>query len=196
MVQEFQRQCSAIHNVEFNRQTSHTGAHNNIEFNRQTSHGGAAHNIEFNRQTSHTAAAHNTEFNRQPSQTGATTHHHHHHHRKQPKESSHVFHVKTMDEYNSLLSHGKVIVIFTSRHCGPCKLMVPVCETLAKQHKNVKFLKVDLNDARLWDDMEISLDVLSLPTFKVYKDTTQVNKFVGARKQMLEETAANLAQAH
>ncbi|URE19018.1 Thioredoxin [Musa troglodytarum] len=80
-----------------------------------------------------------------------------------------------------------VILYFTATWCGPCRFMAPIYKTLAEKHRNVVFLKVDIdelgNDAHRWN-------VNSVPTFFFVKDGKEVDKVVGADKSGLERKIA------
>src|SRR4051812_15936081 len=75
---------------------------------------------------------------------------------------------------------GVVFVDFWAAWCGPCLLMAPRIEELARKYAsnpNVKIAKMDV-DAELQTSQ--ALRILSLPTFKVYVNGQEVDEFVGA----------------
>ncbi|XP_064971966.1 TPR repeat-containing thioredoxin TDX-like isoform X1 [Musa acuminata AAA Group] len=80
-----------------------------------------------------------------------------------------------------------VILYFTATWCGPCRFMAPIYKALAEKHRNIVFLKVDIdelgNDAHRWN-------VNSVPTFFFVKDGKEVDKVVGADKSGLERKIA------
>ncbi|XP_041077379.1 thioredoxin-like [Polyodon spathula] len=78
-----------------------------------------------------------------------------------------------------------VIVDFTATWCGPCKMISPIFESLAEQHKDVVFLKVDVDDAQ---DVAEMCNVSSMPTFQFFKNGQMVEEFSGANKDKLQET--------
>ncbi|XP_074557288.1 TPR repeat-containing thioredoxin TDX isoform X1 [Curcuma longa] len=79
--------------------------------------------------------------------------------------------------------HRLAILYFTATWCGPCRFMAPVFKTLAESHRDVVFLKVDIDelsdDAHRWN-------VNSVPTFFFVKDGKEVDKVMGADKSGLE----------
>ncbi|CAK7346303.1 unnamed protein product [Dovyalis caffra] len=47
-----------------------------------------------------------------------------------------------------------IVVDFTAAWCGPCKLIAPAVENLAKKLPNVTFLKVDVDELKEHDGKE------------------------------------------
>ncbi|KAK1174969.1 thioredoxin-like [Acipenser oxyrinchus oxyrinchus] len=78
-----------------------------------------------------------------------------------------------------------VIVDFTATWCGPCKMISPIFELLAEEHKDVVFLKVDVDEAQ---DVAEMCNVSSMPTFQFFKNGQKVEEFSGANKEKLKET--------
>lgn len=80
-----------------------------------------------------------------------------------------------------------VILYFTATWCGPCRFMGPVYKSLSEQHRNVVFLKLDIdqqgNIAHRWN-------VSSVPTFSCVINGKEIDKVVGADKTGLERKIA------
>lgn len=72
---------------------------------------------------------------------------------------------------------GTVMVDFYATWCGPCKMTGPIIEELATEKKDVKFVKVDVDQNQ---ELSSQYNVFSIPTFIVFKDGQPVNQFVGA----------------
>ena len=51
--------------------------------------------------------------------------------------------------------------------CGPCKMTGPIIEQLAEEVKNVKFVKVDVDQNQ---ELSSQYQVFSIPTFLIFKD--------------------------
>ncbi len=72
--------------------------------------------------------------------------------------------------------NGIVLVDFWAGWCTPCKIMAPAVERLAQQHKEnsqVKIVKLDV-DANPETAQQQS--VLSLPTFKLFFQGTELER--------------------
>ena len=72
---------------------------------------------------------------------------------------------------------GLVIVDFYADRCGPCKILAPIMEELAKEQEEVTVVKVDVDQAT---ELAGRYDVFSIPTVMIFKDGEEVDKMVGA----------------
>ena len=73
---------------------------------------------------------------------------------------------------------GAVAVEFTATWCGPCRLMAPVVEAVARDYAprlRVLQLDADANPATM-----TRFGVRGLPTMLVFRDGTLVERIVGA----------------
>lgn len=82
-------------------------------------------------------------------------------------------------EKEVLNSEVPVLVDFFATWCGPCKMMSPIVEELAKKVEGkAKVCKVDIDEER---DIAIKYGIMSIPTFIVFKNGEPVGKAVGMR---------------
>lgn len=89
----------------------------------------------------------------------------------------------TDDQFEAevLKSDIPVLVDFFATWCGPCKSMLPVVEELASEYEGkVKVVKVDIDDA---PETPGKFNVMSIPTFIMFKNGEAVNTFVGVRSK-------------
>lgn len=92
-----------------------------------------------------------------------------------------------------LQSEVPVLVDFYADWCGPCKMMAPVVEELAKAYEG----KVKIGKCNIDDEMEIAqkYNVMSLPTFIIFKGGEAVDTKVGAMSKDELENKINNALA-
>lgn len=86
-----------------------------------------------------------------------------------------------------VLDHkGMVFVDFYADWCGPCKMTSPIVEELSEEMKNVKFVKIDVDQNQ---ELSGQYSVFSIPTFIMFKDGQVANQFVGAsgKERFVEE---------
>lgn len=83
-------------------------------------------------------------------------------------------------ETEVLKAKGVVFVDFYATWCGPCKVTGPIIEQLADEMKNIKFIKIDVDQN---PELSSEYQVFSIPTFLIFKDGQVVNQFVGAQSK-------------
>ncbi len=72
---------------------------------------------------------------------------------------------------------GKIIVDFWASWCQPCKVMSPMFEELSKEIKNLKFAQINVDES---PDLASQFGVMSIPTFILFKDEKEIERFVGS----------------
>ena len=88
-------------------------------------------------------------------------------------------------EEEVLKSEKTVLIDFYADWCGPCKMMSPVIEAIAKENSNIKVGKINVDEE---EELAIQYQVMSIPTFLIIKNGEVVDKIVGAvDKSVLEE---------
>ncbi|KAM4603520.1 thioredoxin-like [Polymixia lowei] len=100
--------------------------------------------------------------------------------------------ILTTDEFNKVLKDAGdklVVVDFTAKWCGPCRMIAPFFEELEQKYPGCVFLKVDVDEAsELSEERKISC----MPTFHFYKQGKKVESLEGANKQKLEDLVMRL----
>jgi thioredoxin 1 len=77
-----------------------------------------------------------------------------------------------------LESDKPVLVDFFATWCGPCKMMAPVVDQLAKEYEGrVKVVKVDTDQS---PESSETYRIQAIPAFIVFKDGKVVQQIVGA----------------
>lgn len=80
-----------------------------------------------------------------------------------------------------LNSDKPVLVDFFATWCGPCKMMAPVVESLAKEYDGkVKVGKLDVDEN---EDIAARYGVMTIPTIILFKNGQILNKTVGVQSK-------------
>ncbi|MGA7269503.1 MAG: thioredoxin [Acidimicrobiia bacterium] len=79
-----------------------------------------------------------------------------------------------------------VLVDFWAEWCGPCKLIAPVLEEIAKETDSIAIAKLNIDEN---PRSPAQFDVMSIPTLIVFQEGVEKKRIVGARPKsnMLQE---------
>ena len=86
----------------------------------------------------------------------------------------------TENEFDGLInnSHKLVVVDFFAEWCMPCLMIAPVIEELAEKMKEVKFVKINVDDNQ---ELAQKYNVSHLPCLVIFKDGEAVDRIIGAQ---------------
>ncbi len=83
-------------------------------------------------------------------------------------------------------SSPKLVVDFWAAWCGPCKMLAPTVEALAKDYKGkVVFAKLDTDES---PRTAMALGIHSIPTLIFFREGKQVDRLTGAHPRANIET--------
>lgn len=80
-------------------------------------------------------------------------------------------------EEKVLKSDGAVVIDFWAVWCGPCRMFSPIFEELAKDYKDVKFVKVNVDEN---ETVARKYNIMSIPTTMLFKGGKPIASMIGA----------------
>lgn len=95
--------------------------------------------------------------------------------------------VRLTEDFTCKLSEAGVklvVVDFYATWCGPCKVIAPKIEEMAKEMTDVVFLKVDVDEC---EDVAQAHGISCMPTFLFMRDSKKIDEFSGASEAKLRE---------
>ena len=89
-----------------------------------------------------------------------------------------ILHLNDANFDSTVKSSQKLVVDCWAAWCGPCKMLAPTFEALAKDYNGkVAFAKLDTDES---PKTAMALGIHSIPTLIFFKDGKQVDRLTGA----------------
>lgn len=84
--------------------------------------------------------------------------------------------VITDQNYDEVLAQGVVLIDFWAPWCGPCNMLSPVIEEIAKENMDITVGKLNVDD---YPELAGKHGVMSIPTLIFYRDGVVKDRSVG-----------------
>jgi thioredoxin 1 len=81
-------------------------------------------------------------------------------------------------EQEVLKSDKLVLVDFWASWCGPCKMLSPIIDEISEEVADIKFCKVNTDEA---DTLALKYRVMSIPTLILFKNGEPAATSIGAK---------------
>ncbi|WP_425379752.1 thioredoxin [Spiroplasma endosymbiont of Stenodema calcarata] len=85
--------------------------------------------------------------------------------------------IKTVDEFENVIAESKLTLVdFYADWCGPCKMIAPVINELAKERSDVNFIKINVDELQ---DLAQKYGILSIPTLITFQNGNELKRKTG-----------------
>ena len=79
-------------------------------------------------------------------------------------------------ETEVIKNEKKVLIDFYADWCGPCQKLSPIVDKFAKEHSEIKVVRIDI-DAQ--EDLADRYNIRSIPTLVVIENGEEINRVIG-----------------
>lgn len=97
----------------------------------------------------------------------------------EPLKASNVVYIQNESQFEDLIRNNNVVVDFYASWCGPCKILAPIFDSVAKETENIIFIKIDIDRFK---NIGNRYRIQSIPTLMFFKKSInpiiQINKVV------------------
>lgn len=87
-----------------------------------------------------------------------------------------VIHDFDINNLNELVNSGVVVLDFYADWCGPCKMLAPELDIVAKNNSDIKIYKINVDNNPL---IARNYGIMTIPTLVLYKDGNIIKKHSG-----------------
>ncbi len=82
----------------------------------------------------------------------------------------------TTQNFQEEVKKGTVLVDFYAVWCGPCKMMHPIIEELAKEHPELKVIKVNVDEQ---EELARQYGIMSIPSLLLFQEGNLKDQKIG-----------------
>lgn len=89
-----------------------------------------------------------------------------------------IMEIKNAEQFEKeVINESKTVFVdFYATWCMPCRTMNPIIKEIAKEHEEVKFVKIDVDKN---EELAIKYNVMNIPTMLIIKNGEVTKTFVG-----------------
>ena len=92
-----------------------------------------------------------------------------------------VLHITSANYQAEVVGSDKPVLLdFWAPWCGPCRMVVPIVEEIARERSDIKVGKINVDEN---PELAGQFGVMSIPTLVVMKDGKIVNQSMGAKSK-------------
>ena len=96
-------------------------------------------------------------------------------------------------DFEKTIQEGVTLIDFNAPWCGPCRAQEPILNAIGERYNgkaHIAKMNIDNNG-----DIALALGIQSIPTLILFKNGSEINRFVGLQKAETLNQAMDLALA-
>ena len=100
--------------------------------------------------------------------------------------------INSQTEFDTVIKNGAILIDFNAPWCAPCRLQEPILDKISDQFKGrvvVAALNIDNHQ-----HIAKKLGIQSIPTLVVFKNSKEIQRFVGLQPEVTLATALDKLQ--
>ena len=87
----------------------------------------------------------------------------------------------TIENFKELIAQDKITIVdFWAEWCGPCRMLGPILDDVAKERPDIQVVKVDVDTN---SDLSTEYGIRSIPAVYIFKNGEKIESFVGVKSK-------------
>ncbi|MBQ0140900.1 MAG: thioredoxin family protein [Kurthia sp.] len=92
--------------------------------------------------------------------------------------------LQSVEQFNELKEGSRTVFVFSAGWCPDCRFIEPFMPVIEAKYHNYQFILVDRDQ---FIDLCVELDVFGIPSFIMYENGQEVNRFVSKDRKTQQE---------
>jgi thiol-disulfide isomerase/thioredoxin len=99
--------------------------------------------------------------------------------------------ITSLEQYNEIIKGESSVLMFSAGWCPDCTIIEPLLPVLEENHSDLAFYKINRDE---FIELCQELDIFGIPSFLVFKEGEEIQRFVSKDRKTMEEIDAFLTK--
>lgn len=100
--------------------------------------------------------------------------------------------VTSLEQYQKIIEGDGSVLLFSAGWCPDCAAIEPLLPVLEENHSDLDFYKINRDE---FIELCQELDIFGIPSFLVFKEGNEIQRFVSKDRKTMEEIDVFLTKA-